>query len=75
MNSDITVVFEGNAVNANYVKSALEENGISSLLKENLNGQLYPMYVTYGWIKPIKVFVEKRNESRAKEIIANHIVE
>jgi len=69
MKTDLAVVFEGKFINANYVKSILEENGISSLLKDNLKGQLYPLYVTYGWIKPIKVFVEKKNEKKAKEII------
>jgi hypothetical protein len=69
MKSDITIVFEGNFVDANYVKSILEKNGISSLLKENLKGQLYPMYVTYGWIKPVKIFVEKKNELKAKDTI------
>jgi hypothetical protein len=72
MSSDITVVFEGKSIDANYIKSVLEENGISSLLKENLKGQLYPMYVTFGWIKPVKVFVEKKNEAKAKEIITNY---
>ena len=69
MKTDITIVFEGKSIDANYIKSILEENGISSLLKDNLEGQLYPLYVTYGWIKPVKVFVEKKNEKKAKEII------
>ena len=69
MKTDITVVFEGKSLNADYIRSILEENGISSLSKDNLMGQLYPLYVTYGWIKPVKVFVEKKNEKKAKEII------
>jgi hypothetical protein len=69
MKTDITVVFEGKLLDANYIKSILEKNGISSLSKDNLKGQLYPLYVTYGWIKPVKVFVEKKNEKKAKEII------
>jgi hypothetical protein len=69
MNSDIVIVFEGKSLDANYIKSILEEYGISSLLKDNLKGQLYPLYVSYGWIKPVKVFVEKENENKAKEII------
>jgi hypothetical protein len=70
MKSDITVVFEGKFIDANYLKSILEENGISSLIKNNLTGQLYPMYVAYGWIKQVKVFVEKKNEKKAKEIVS-----
>jgi len=70
MKTDIVVVFEGKSLDANYIKSILEENGISSLLKDNLKGQLYPLYVTYGWIKPVKVFVEKKYERKAKDIIA-----
>jgi hypothetical protein len=69
MKSDITIVFEGNFVDANYIKSILEKNGISSLLKENLKGQLYPMYVAYGWIMPVKIFVEKKNELKARDTI------
>jgi hypothetical protein len=71
MKSDIRVIFEGSPVDANYIKAILEENGIPSLLKENLKGQLYPLYVNYGWIKPIKVFVEKKNENKAIDIINN----
>ena len=73
MKSDLTVVFEGKNIDAIYIKSVLEENGITSLLKENLKGQLYPLYVSYGWIKPIKVFVEKKNKEKAIKIIADHI--
>jgi len=69
MKTDIIDLFEGKSNNSNYIKSILDENGISSLLKDNLKGQLYPLYVTYGWIKPVKVFVEKKNEKKAKEII------
>jgi hypothetical protein len=69
MKTDIVVVFEGKSLDANYIKSILEENGISSLLKDNLKGQLYPLYVTYGWIKPVKVYVEKKYELKAKDII------
>jgi hypothetical protein len=72
MKSDITVVFEGKSVDANYIKRVLEENGITSLLKENLKGQLYPLYVTYGWIQPVKVFVEKRYAQKAKTVIDNY---
>ena len=72
MKSDITIVFEGKFIDANYIKSILEDHGVPSLLKDNLNGQLYPMYVTFGWIKPVKVFVEKRYELKAKELISNY---
>lgn len=71
--SDIIIVYEGNFVDANYFKGILEENGIPSLLKENLKGQLYPLYVTYGWIKPIKLYVEKKNENKARDIIESII--
>jgi len=69
MNSDIVLVFEGKILDAHYIFSLLEENGISSLLKDNLKSQLYPLYVTYGWLKPVKIFVEKKNERKAKVII------
>ena len=73
MKSDIVLVFEGKIIDANYLQSVLEENGISSILKDNLKGQLYPLYVTYGWIKPVKIFVEKKNERLAREIIKSII--
>lgn len=69
MKSDLSLVFEGKILEANYIVSVLEKNGISSLLKDNMKSQLYPLYVTYGWIKPVKVFVEKKNETKAREII------
>lgn len=69
MKTDLVLVFEGKSLDADYIKNVLAENDITSLLKENLKGQLYPLYVNYGWIKPVKLFVEKRNEKKAKEII------
>jgi hypothetical protein len=69
MKSDLALVFEGKIVEANYISRLLEQNGISSLLKDNLKSQLYPLYVTYGWIKPVKIYVEEKNEKKAKEII------
>jgi hypothetical protein len=69
MRTDLALVFEGKSIEANYIKNVLEENGITSLLKDNLKGQLYPLYVNYGWIKPVKLFVEKKNKKKASEII------
>jgi len=69
MTTDLALVFEGKSFEANYIKTVLEKNDITSLLKEYLKGQLYPMYVNYGWIKPVKVFVEKKNKEKAIEII------
>jgi hypothetical protein len=71
LKSELTIVFEGSPLDANFIRSILEENDIPSLSKENLKGQLYPLYVTYGWIKPIKVYVEKKYEQKAREIINN----
>ena len=69
MTTDLELVFEGKALEADYIKNVLEENGISSLLKDNLKGQLYPLYINYGWIKPIKLYVEKKNKKKAIDII------
>ena len=69
MKTDLVLVFEGKSLEASYIKNILAENEITSLLKENLKGQLYPLFVNYGWIKPVKLFVETRNEKKAREII------
>lgn len=53
------MVFEGKAVEANFVISFLEENGIPSIVKNDMISQVFPIYVASGELKPVKVYVDR----------------
>jgi len=70
---EFNVVFEGKSIDANFVKNILEENNIRCMLKDDLMGQLFPLFVTHGGIKPVKVFVLKNDIKEAKNIITSYV--
>ena len=73
--SDLKIVFEGKVMEAELIKNILEANDIDSLLKDALMGQLFPFFVTYGGVKPVKVFVDKKDYDKAILIVNNYFSE
>jgi hypothetical protein len=70
--SQLKMVFAGKAIEANYVKSILEDNGITPLLKNDMLGQLFPLYVLSNDLQPVKVYVDKNEFDRAKQLINSY---
>jgi len=66
------MVFAGKAIEANFVKSILEDNGITPLLKNDMLSQLFPLYVFSKDLQPVKVYVDKNEFDRAKELISGY---
>ena len=70
---EYSLAFQGKPIDANYVASILEANGISTILKNDMLGQLFPLYVFSGRLDPVKVFVFKSDLKKSKEIIAAYL--
>ncbi len=72
-NSAYEKVFEGKYVDANFVKNILEDNDIPALLKTDALGQMFPLFVAEGSLKPVKVYVGKENLDRAQDLIDSYL--
>jgi hypothetical protein len=70
--SDFDLAYEGNSVDANFVKNILEEHAAQSFLKNDTMGQLFPLFVTHISLYPVKVYVFKADVEKAKRIIAEY---
>ncbi len=66
------MVFAGKAIEANYVKSILEDNGITPLLKNDMLSQLFPLYVFSNDLQPVKVYVDKSEFDKANQLIRGY---
>jgi len=69
---EYSLAFQGKPVDANFVATILEQNGIESILKIDMMGQLFPLFVFSGRLDPVKVFVFKSDLKKSKEIIAGY---
>ncbi len=63
-------VFEGKAVEADLVKNILEENGISTIVKEDMMSQVFPLYVATGELKPVKVYIDRSSFEEGSKLVA-----
>ena len=70
--SQLKMVFEGKAIEANYVKSILEDNGMTPLLKNDMLSQLFPLYVFSKDLQPVRVYVDKNEFDRAKQLLRDY---
>lgn len=63
-------VFEGSAVEANFIKTLLEENGIPVIIKEDMMSQVFPLYVASGELKPVKIYIDRKDDEKARKLIS-----
>ncbi len=68
-NSDYKKAFEGKHIDANYVKNLLEDSDIPAFLKNDTMGQMFPLFVAEGSLHPVKVYVDKENLEKARQLI------
>ncbi|WP_210463994.1 putative signal transducing protein [Rufibacter roseolus] len=66
------IVFSGSAMEANVVKSMLENAGIQAFLKDQHIGSIAPWQVAAGGGGAVKVVVSSLNQQEAEEIIARY---
>ena len=62
-------VFAGTAVQANLVKSLLENAEVSAYLKDEFTEVLYPWHTTPGGVGAVKVLVSGLDYEKAKMVV------
>ncbi|WP_190300228.1 putative signal transducing protein [Rufibacter hautae] len=66
------IVFSGNAMEANVVKSMLENANLQAFLKDEHIGSIAPWQVSAGGGGAVKVLVSSLDQEEAQEIIARY---
>lgn len=64
------VVFSGSILQAEMLKSVLEDEGIKAYLQDETMGTLAPFIAAPGGLGAVKVLVAGRDADRAREIVA-----
>jgi len=62
-------IFTGKAIEANFIRQLLEDNGISSLVKEDSLSQVFPLFVASGELQPVKLYVVKDDYADSLNLI------
>lgn len=70
---ELVIVHAGNAIEAGFVKSLLEEYGIAARLRDEMMGTIAPWYVAPGGVGAVKVVVTRSDYERSKAIIAEFL--
>lgn len=66
---DIQQIFAGTSLQAQMVKSLLEDSGIESFIKDEHMGTMFPFHTAPGAAGSVKVVVSKHDYARAIEIV------
>jgi Rad3-related DNA helicase len=69
---DPVVVFSGTLLEADMVKSLLENEGIPAYLKDEYMGTMVPWNVAPGGAGAVKVVVAQRDETNALSIVEEY---
>jgi hypothetical protein len=62
-------VFAGTVLQANLVKSLLENAEIEAYLKDEFTGVLYPWHTTAGGVGAVKVYVSSADHEKARIVV------
>ena len=70
---DIYEVFSGSSIDANFIKSYLEENGIGVIIENRLGSS-----INAGWIDPesgkgVSVMVSAENFEKAENLVREYL--
>lgn len=69
--NDVVEIFAGSLMEAEIVKSLLEDSEIEVFLKDELMGALAPWHTSSGGMASVKVVISKMNYAKAKLVIDN----
>ena len=67
--SEFVIVYSGNSIDAGFVRSLLESEGIEVFLTDEAMGTLAPWYVTAGGVGAVKVVVQRKDIDAAQPIV------
>lgn len=68
---NLDCIYVGTTLNANYLKSALHENGIECIVRDLLQESSSAGFAAAGTNNAAKVFVAEQDFERAEEIVFN----
>jgi hypothetical protein len=72
-NENLKLVFTGTVVEASFLKSLLEENGIGALLRDTLNESIVAGWVSGASDDAGLLFVAEQHEDEASQLIAEYL--
>ena len=70
---DLKLVFTGSCVNANFIKSILEDNGVGVLVRDTLKESTLAGWVSGAPEDACRVFVSKEHLEAAEKLIAEYL--
>jgi len=70
--NDIIEVFAGNSIEAEIVRSLLEDSDIKTFLKDDNMGTIAPWHVSAGGAGAVKVIINNNDYDKAKLIIEKY---
>ena len=70
--NDIIEVFAGNSIDAEIVKSLLEDSGIKAFLKDDNMGSIAPWHVSAGGAGAVKIIINSNDYDKAKLIVEKY---
>ncbi len=68
----LRLVFTGSNLEANYLKTMLEENGIGSIIKDSLSASIHAGFVSGTQENSSRVFVSEENFDEGKKIAEDY---
>lgn len=69
---ELIEIFSGSAIQAEIVKSILNDNGIEAFLKDEYMGTLAPWYTAPGGAGSVKVVISSLDYTQAKMIVEKY---
>lgn len=72
-NENLKLVFTGTVVEASFLKSLLEENGIGALLRDTLNESIVAGWVSGSPDDAGLLYVVENHEEEAKRLITEYL--
>lgn len=70
---NIKLVFTGSSVDANFIKSILEDNGLGVLLRDSLKESTIAGWASGAPEDACRVFVSENHFDAAKKLIADYL--
>ena len=67
--NELIVVYAGNPIDAGFLQSLLEAEGITTFLKDEVIGTIAPFYVAAGGVGAVKVVIPQKELGKAKPIV------
>jgi len=72
-NNDIIEIFAGTSIDAEIVRSLLEDSDVKTFLKDENMGTIAPWHVSGGGVAAVKIIINSCDYDKAKLIIDKYM--